>query len=316
MNIHKNARLTYVQRVQMVQDMVMRGLSATHAAAKYLVSPATARKWYGRYLACGESGLLDKTSRPARSPRAINAQLAQTIVQLRRKLMLQSRIATYMSVSRATVSRVLRRAGLSRLSDLAQPEPVQRYEREAPGDLLHVDIKKLGRFTDVGHRITGDYRKRTRQVGWEYVFVAVDDHSRVSFTAIHPDEQKASAIAFLRAAVAHFASLGVTIRRLITDNGPAFRSHDFERCCEQLQIAHKFTRAYRPQTNGKAERFIQSALREWAYGHAYPDSEARKRALPAWNHFYNFHRAHHGIGLKTPISRLLTAGNNLLTHHT
>ena len=316
MNIHKNARLTYVQRVEMVQDMVMRGLTVTQAAARYLVSVATARKWHGRYLAGGAAGLLDRTSRPARSPRAISPALARTIIELRRKLMLQARIAAYTGVSRATVSRVLRRAGLSRLSDLAGPEPVQRYERDAPGDLLHVDIKKLGRFTDVGHRITGDYRQRTRHVGWEYVFVAVDDHSRAAFTAIFPDERKASAIAFLGAAVAHFASLGVGIKRLITDNGPAFLSHDFGRCCAEHGIARKFTRAYRPQTNGKAERFIQSALREWAYGRVYPSSEHRRAALPAWTHFYNFHRAHHGIGLNTPVSRLPAFANNLLTLHT
>jgi transposase InsO family protein len=185
-----------------------------------------------------------------------------------------------MGVSKATVSRVLRRAGLSKLSDLRPQEAIQRYEREAPGELLHIDIKKLGRFEDVGHRITGDYRRRTRHVGWEYVFVAVDDHSRVAFTAIHPDERKESAVSFLRAAVAYYAKLGVAIQRVITDNGPAFHSAAFAEACLELGIAQKFTRAYRPQTNGKAERFIQSALREWAYGRAYGHSDERRAALP------------------------------------
>ena len=317
MNIHKNARLTYVKRIEMVQDMVMRGLRAGEAADRYRVSEATARKWHARYLAGGAAGLLDRSSRPARSPRALSEAMVQTIIELRRKLMLQARIASHTGVSRATVSRVLRRAKMARLSDLAAPaEPIRRYEREAPGDLLHIDIKKLGRFTDVGHRITGDYRKRTRHIGWEHVFVAVDDHSRLAYTAIFPDERKASAIAFLQAAVAFFARMNVTTKRLITDNGPAFHSHAFGRCCADLGIAQKFTRAYRPQTNGKAERFIQSALREWAYGQAYPSSDHRRDALPAWNHFYNFHRAHHGIGLNTPVSRLSATANNLLTRHT
>ena len=164
--------------------------------------------------------------------------MVQTIIELRRKLMLQARIASQTGVSRATVSRVLRRARMARLSDLAAPaEPIRRYEREAPGDLLHIDIKKLGRFTDVGHRITGDHRKRTRHIGWEHVFVAVDDHSRLAYTAIFPDERKASAIAFLQAAVAFFARMNVTTKRLITDNGPAFHSHAFGRCCADLGIA-------------------------------------------------------------------------------
>jgi transposase InsO family protein len=316
MNTHKNARLTYLRRLEMVQDITLRGMSASEAAAAAGVSAVTARKWLGRYLADGAEGLMDKSSRPAKSPRAIDPEVALTIVELRRKIFLQARIATYMGVSKATVSRVLRRAGLSKLSDLRPQEEIQRYEREAPGDLLHIDIKKLGRFEDVGHRITGDYRKRTRHVGWEYVFVAVDDHSRIAFTEIMPNERSTSAVGFLQAAVAYYAKLGVTIQRVITDNGSAFHSAAFGEACLERGIAQKFTRAYRPQTNGKAERFIQSALREWAYGRSYSTSDERRTALPYWTHFYNWHREHHGIGCHPPMSRLSTSRKNVLTLHT
>ena len=315
MNTHKNARLTYLRRLEMVQDITERGLSASEAAAKHGVSAATARKWHGRYLAGGAQQLLDKSSRPARSPRAIDPRVAATIVELRRKLFLQATIASYMGVSKATVSRVLRRAGLSRLSDLRPDEPVQRYEREMPGELLHIDIKKLGRFDKVGHRITGDRTQRARNVGWEYVFVAVDDHSRIAFTKTYPDEKQASAVDFVRQATRYFDALHVPIQRVLTDNGPAFHSAAFGAACLELGIAQKFTRAYRPQTNGKAERFIQSALREWAYGRPYENSEQRRQALPVWNHFYNWHRLHHGIGCLPPMSRLLASRKNLLTLH-
>jgi len=316
MNTHKNARLTYLRRLEMVQDITERGMSASDAAVKQGVSAATARKWHARYLAGGAEHLLDKSSRPARSPRAIDPRVAATIVELRRKLYLQATIASYMGVSKATVSRVLRRAGLSRLSDLRPDEPVQRYERETPGELLHIDIKKLGRFGQVGHRITGDRTRRARNSGWEYIFVAVDDHSRIAFTRAYPDERQESAVDFVREATRYFASLQVPIQRILTDNGPAFHSAAFGAACLERGITQKFTRAYRPQTNGKAERFIQSALREWAYGRAYENSEQRRAALPVWNHFYNWHRRHHGIGCQPPMSRLLASRKNLLTLHT
>jgi len=316
MNSHKNARLTFLRRLEMVEDITKRGLSASEAAVAHGVSAVTARKWLARFLTDGVAGLADKSSRPAKSPRAIGPNVALAIVELRRKLFTQSLIATYLGVSKATVSRVLRRAGLSRFSDLAPIEAVQRYEREAPGDLLHIDIKKLGRFSGVGHRITGDYTKRTRGLGYDYLFVAVDDHARVAFTAMRPDERKDSAESFLREAVAYFARLGVSVQRVLTDNGPAFHSFAFGGACAELGIKQKFTRAYRPQTNGKAERFIQSALREWAYGRVYATSEARRAALPAWNHFYNWHRPHHGIGCQPPMSRINRSRKNLLTLHT
>ena len=316
MNTHKNARLTYARRMEMVHDITERGASAAEAAARHGVSAVTARKWLGRYLATGPSALLDKSSRPERSPRAIDPQVTLAIVELRRKLCLQAQIASCLGVSKATVSRVLKRAGLSKLSDLRPVEPVQRYEREHPGELLHIDIKKLGRFDRAGHRMTGDRTQRARNIGWEHVFVAVDDHSRLAFTQVFPDESKHSAEAFLRSAVAYFERLGVPIQRVLTDNGKSFHSGLFAESCLELGISQKFTRAYRPQTNGKAERFIQSALREWAYGHPYASSDQRRDALPVWNHFYNWHRPHHGINLKPPVSRLSLPRKNLLTLHT
>jgi transposase InsO family protein len=300
----------------MVEDITKRGLSASEAGLAHGVSAVTARKWLGRYLAGGAAALMDKSSRPALSPKAIDPSVAMTIIELRRKLFLQARIAAYTGVSKASVSRVLKRAGMSKLTDLSPKEDVQRYEHDAPGELLHIDIKKLGRFDKVGHRITGDRTQRARDIGWDYVFVAVDDHSRVAFTQIYPDETKQSAESFLRATVSHFESLRVPIQRVITDNGKCFHSALFGAACLELGIAQKFTRAYRPQTNGKAERFIQSALREWAYGRVYANSEQRRAALPLWTHFYNCHREHHGSGLKAPISRLSLSRNKVLTLHT
>jgi transposase InsO family protein len=316
MNTHKHARLTYLRRLEMVQDITQRGVSAAQAARQHGVSAVTARKWLGRYLADGAAGLMDKSSRPARSPRSIEPGVALTIVELRRKMFLQTRIASYVGVSKATVSRVLRRAGLSRLSDLQPADPVQRYERDAPGELLHIDTKKLGRFDKVGHRITADRTQRARNIGWDFVFVAVDDHSRIAFTQVYPDETGRSAASFLAAATAYFALLGVSVQRVLTDNGKAFYSAVFAQACRDRGITQKFTRAYRPQTNGKAERFIQSALREWAYGRVYATSAQRNNALPIWTHFYNWHRQHHGIGLNVPTSRLSADRKNLLTLHT
>jgi transposase InsO family protein len=315
-NTHKNARLTYLRRLEMVQDITERGLDTSESAVKQGVSAVTARKWLGRYLVGGAAALADKSSRPELSPRAIDPSVAMTIIELRRKLFLQARIAAYTGVSKATVSRVLRRAGMSKLADLSPKEDIQRYERDAPGELLHIDIKKLGRFDKVGHRITGDRTQRARDIGWDHVFVAVDDHSRVAFTQIYPDETKQSAESFLRASFNFFASLKVPIQRVITDNGKCFHSALFGAACLELGIAQKFTRAYRPQTNGKVERFVQSVLREWAYGRIYANSDQRNAALPMWNHFYNWHREHHGIHLKPPMSRLPLSRKNVLTLHT
>lgn len=290
-------------------------MSATEAASRHGVTAPTARKWLGRYLAAGEAGLADASSRPKRSPRALGPAKALLIVELRRRRMLQARIARSVGVSESSVSRVLARAGLSRLSDLEPAVPVQRYEHAAPGELLHIDTKKLGRIERPSHRVTGNRRDSVDGAGWEFLFVAVDDHARLAYTAMHPDERKQSAVRFLRDAVAYYGKLGVTVKRLLTDNGSAFRSKLFRQACAELGIQHRFTRAYRPQTNGKAERFIQSALREWAYGWTYQHSAHRTAALASWEHHYNWHRPHKGIGGVAPIARLPASRKNLLTLH-
>jgi len=316
MNIHKNARLTLARRVEMVKDMVDHGLRPAQAALLHGVSAPTASKWLGRYLAQGEAGLHDRSSRPHSSPRCIVPAKALAIVELRRRRLTQARIAASLGVSMSTVSRVLTRAGLSKLRDLEPCEPVMRYEHEAPGDLIHIDTKKLGRIERMSHRITGNRRDSFDGAGWEFLFVAVDDHSRVAFTDLYADERHDTAVQFLSNTVAYFRSIGVRVRRIITDNGPAFRSKAFAIACKQLHLKHRFTRPYRPQTNGKAERCIQSALREWAYGIAYHHSKERAQMLDRWLHHYNWHRPHQGIGRLAPISRLPRSLNNLLTIHT
>jgi len=315
MNIHKNARLTLARRIELVRMIVDQGLSRAEAAREVGVSEPTARKWLGRYWAEGEPGLVDCSSRPKHSPRMIKPQTALAIVELRRRRLTHASIAMSLGVSPSTVVRVLRRAGLSRLRDLEPSEPIVRYEHEKPGDLVHIDTKKLGRIERMSHRVTGDRRDTFGGAGWEFLFVAIDDHSRVGFTDLYADECKASAIQFLENTRAYFRSLGVCIRAVITDNGPAFRSKAFQHACTRLGLKHRFTRAYRPQTNGKAERFIQSALREWAYGIAYHHSSEREQMLERWRHHYNWHRPHQGIAGMAPISRLAQPRNNLLTLH-
>jgi len=315
MNMHKNARLTVVRRIEMVRDMTERGLSPGAAGAAHGVSAPTARKWLGRYLAEGEAGLLDRSSRPARCPRAIAGATALAIRELRLRRLTQARIAASLGVSKSTVGRVLARAGLSRLRDLEPSEPVLRYEHAHPGELVHLDTKKLGRIERLGHRITGNRRDSVEGAGWEFLFVAVDDHARIGFTELYPDERKPSAVQFLQNTVAYFRSLSVRVRRVLTDNGSAFRSTAFAKACRRLGLKHSFTRPYRPQTNGKAERFIQSALREWAYGIPYHHSSERADMLDRWTHHYNWHRPHQGIGGLAPMTRLNQSRNNLLTLH-
>jgi transposase InsO family protein len=314
MNIHENARLTLVRRIEMVRSIVERGLSPGEAAVQAGVSRPTVRKWLGRYLAEGEPGLRDRSSRPKRSPRSISPGKALAIVELRRRRLTQARIAASLGVSKSTVGRVLKRAGLSRLSDLEPSAPVVRYEHERPGDLIHLDTKKLGRIERMGKRIPGGSHTPIK-AGWEYLFVAIDDHARIGFTDMYPDEAKASATQFLENTVAYFRSLGVQPKRILTDNGSSFRSEAFAKVCYQLRLKHSFTRPYRPQTNGKAERFIQSALREWAYGIPYNHSSERNAMLERWTHHYNWHRPHQGIKGLAPISRLAKSENNLLTLH-
>lgn len=322
MNIHKNARLTPLGRERMVRTMLS-GQTPEAAARAAGVCPRTARKWLARFKAEGAAGLRDRSSRPNKLRNPTPDEIAARIVALRRRRWTGKHIARQAGVSPATVSRVLKRAGLSRLKDLEPAEPVRRYERAAPGELIHLDIKKLGRFQRAGHRITGDRRgqsgprgRKTGGYGWEYVHVCVDDHSRLSFSQIHPDEKAVSAVAHLKAAVAWYQSLGVAVARVMTDNGSCYRSKAFARTCKRLNIRHIRTKPYTPRTNGKAERFIQTALREWAYARAYRTSDQRAAELPLWTHLYNWHRPHGGIKDKTPISRLGLNRDNLLRLHT
>jgi transposase InsO family protein len=317
MNIHKNARLTPVRREEMARAVLEGRLSKADAGRAFGVTPKVVARWTARYAALGRTGMIDRSSRPARIPRMTQPTTAERIVALRRKRFTGRHIAREVGVSPATVSRVLRRAGLSRLKDLEPAMPPRRYERERPGDMIHIDIKKLGRFERVGHRITGDRtgQSNSRGVGWEFVHVCIDDASRIAFCRIMPDERRESAVAFLEAALAFYASLGVTVSRVMTDNGSCYRSHEFRNACRKHGLKHVRTQPYRPQTNGKAERFIQTALREWAYAHAYPNSTSRADALPKWLHRYNWHRPHGSIDYKPPISRLALSRDNLLRLH-
>jgi len=324
MNIHKNARLTPLGRERLVK-MMLSGQTPESAARLAGVCPRTARKWQARYKTEGAAGLEDRSSRPNKLRNPTSAQTVKRIIALRRQRWTGKHIACETGVSSATVSRVLKRAGLSRMKDLDPAEPARRYEREAPGELLHLDIKKLGRFMQTGHRITGDRKKQSSRrgkrdgrkwgSGWEYVHVAIDDHSRLSFSQIHPNEKAVSAIAHLKAAVAWYKKLGVRVERVMTDNGPCYKSKAFAKACRDLKIKHIRTKPYTPKTNGKAERFIQTALREWAYARAYNTSDERAADLPLWSHLYNWHRPHGGIKDQTPISRLGRNRDNLLRLH-
>lgn len=308
MNSHKNARLTFEGRKLLIERISVMGLMPAASAAG--ISLRTARKWRDRFDEFGQDGLLQRSSRPARTRTTVSPILAQRIERLRRSRMPMRAIATIVGRSVATVSRVLARLGLSSLKALDPAEPVVRYEREAPGELLHIDTKKLGRIVRPSHRVTGNRRDSVDGAGWEFAHVAIDDHSRAGFVQMHNDERKDSAVEFLKAAVAHYAALGVKIKRLLTDNGSAYRSVLFNKTCQALGIKHSFTRPYRPQTNGKAERFIQTCLREWAYGRIWTNSAERTMWLPAFLSYYNARRPHSALGYKPPASRL--GGNNLL----
>ncbi len=313
MNIHRRAKTTPESRALLIERVEAEGWSRRQAAEALGLSVRTVAKWLQRYRLEGEAGLLDRSSRPCRSPHRLPALQEQKVLDLRRKHRLCAlALARSLGLSRATIGRILRRHGLSRLRDLEPPVPVVRYEREAPGDLLHLDIKKLGKIDGIGHRITGQRNKRARGVGWEFAHVAIDDFSRLAYVEILPDERAETTASFLQRSVAWFDQLGVPIRRLLTDNGSAYRSHLFARNCQQAGLRHSRTRPYRPRTNGKAERFIQTALREWAYGRPYPSSLDRTQMLPRWLHFYNQHRPHSALGGLPPLSRV----NNLLSTNT
>ena len=317
MDTHKNARLTPKGREGMVLAVVHGGLTRAAAARQYNTTSKTVSKWVDRFHAEGRDGLNDRSSRPLSSPSRTPPATCAAVEGLRRQRYIQAHIASQIGISPSTVSRILKRCGLSLLSALEPQKPRPRYERASPGEIVHLDIKKLGRFNAVGHRITGDKRQpnATRGVGWEFAHVAIDDHSRVATAEIFPDERKESAVAFLLNAVAYFARLGVTVDRVMTDNGSCYRSMAFARACAQLGIKHLRTKPYTPQTNGKAECFIQTALREWAYATAFEHSDQRRGALPLWLHRYNWHRPHASLDKNTPISRLGFTRKNVLTLH-
>ena len=317
MNTHKNARLTVHGRALLVRRIVEHGLRPIEAAQAAGVSARTAYKWLRRYREEGWRGLHERSSRPRHCPHRLSDDVRARIVALRRERRIYREISSEVGVSAATVARVLQRARLNRLSALEPAPPVTRYERDAPGDLLHLDIKKLGRFRRPGHRVTGDRQAgRTYRAGWDYVHIAIDDHSRVSWATIKPDESGASAWRALIAAVRYYRSLGVPIRRVLTDNGACYRSRVFAKACRRLGIRHRRTQAYRPRTNGKAERLIQTALREWAYARSYAHSDQRAAHLPHWLHHYNWHRPHASLNYQPPVSRLRLPVNNLLGLHT
>ena len=317
MNIHKNARTTPYSRAEIVRRVTLLRETPRAVATALGVSERTVAKWLARYRAEGEAGLADRSSRPHVMPGATPSGVIEQIVALRRQRLCGKQIAKLLGVSPATVSRVLRKARLSRMRDLDPPEPVRRYERAHPGELIHIDIKKLGRFERVGHRITGNRhgQSNSRGVGWEFVHVCIDDASRIAFSQVLPDEKKESAIAFLHAAIAYYKSLGIAVTRVMTDNGSCYKSFAFKDACIALSLQHIRTKPYTPKTNGKAERFIQTSLREWAYAREYPTSEHRKQALDPWLHNYNWHRPHGSLKSMPPISRLDQPMNNLLRFH-
>jgi transposase InsO family protein len=318
MDTHKNARLTPKGREQMVRAVVDSGLSLASAARQFNTTPKTVAKWVKRFRSEGVDGLRDRSSRPLSSPGQTAPATCAAVETLRRARHTGQQIAAEVGVSPATVSRILKRLGINRLSALEPAEPVRRYERQHPGEIIHIDIKKLGRFNSIGHRITGDRtgQSKGRGVGWEYVHLAIDDRSRVAYSEILPDEKRRSCLRFLFNALRFFRAHGVKVQRVMTDNGSSFRSRRYAKALRLLRIKHLRTRPYTPKTNGKAERFVQTALREWAYATAYLNSDQRAAELPIWLHRYNWHRPHASLKAKPPISRLGLTEDNVLRLHT
>jgi transposase InsO family protein len=302
MDTHKNALLTPRGREAMARSVIEGGLSKAAAAHQFNTTPKTVAKWVSRFQAQGVAGLRDRSSRPHSSPSQTAPAQCAAIEGLRRQRHTGEQIAAEVGVSAATVE---------------PAAPVRRYERATPGEILHIDIKKLGKFNRIGHRITGDRtgQSKTRGIGWEYVHLAIDDHSRLAYSEILPDETRACCLRFLFNALRFFRGLGVKVERVMTDNGSSFRSRRYAKALRWLKIKHLRTRPYTPKTNGKAERFVQTSLREWAYATAYETSEDRAAQLPGWLHRYNWHRPHASIGAKPPISRLGLTKDNLLRLH-
>jgi transposase InsO family protein len=304
MKLHSNAR-TCPRSRRLLVERVECGWTLRRAAAAAGVSERTAAKWCGRWRSEGEQGLLDRSSRPLRQPRRTPADRVEAVILLRRLRMTAAEIAQVLRMALSTVSLILKRSGLGRRSRLEPLEPVNRYEHQRPGELVHLDVKKLARFDRPGHRMLGRGRGRFETgAGYEYVHVCVDDYSRVAYVELLVDERAASAARFLDRATTHFASRGVRGERVLTDNGSCYRSREFADCCQRLGIVHTRTRPRRPQTNGKAERFIQSLLREWAYARLYTTSDERSSTLPSWINHYNYRRPHGSLSHQPPASRL------------
>lgn len=314
MNSHKHARLTRSGRALLVARVLDEGWSVSAAAQAMGVSCRTAHKWLARFKTEGPGGLVDRSSRPHRSPRACSLEQVGQFEHGRRQRLPLWRIAREAGRSLATVARHVARMGLSRLPALQPPEPIIRYERESAGELLHIDTKRLGRIEGVGHRITGKRTHRNRGIGWDAVHLAIDDHSRVSFGQVLADETACSCVQFLRDAVTYYASIGVRIERVMTDNGAGYKNA-FRTACEELGIRHVRTRPYTPKTNGKAERFVQTSLREWAYARPYESSAQRHAALQPFIDSYNWSRPHSALNHQPPMSRIVGV-NNLLRLNT
>jgi transposase InsO family protein len=311
-NPHHGARLTVHSREQIVAR-VLSGQTAAEVAAAFAVSVRTVCKWMARFRAGGRAALANRASGPARVARRMPGATLALIVHLRRSLrMTGAAIAARLGLSRSTVARWLRREGLGCLAQIDPPEPVRRYQRARPGELIHLDIKKLGRFEHPGHRVTGTrVGCRNRGAGWDFVHVAVDDATRLAYVEVLADERKHTTTAFLLRALRWFRSHGIRVERVMTDNGSAYRSRRFARSLRLLGIRQIFTRPYTPKTNGKAERFIQTLLREWAYGLAHPSSRSRNADLPRWLDWFNQSRPHSALNGLTPLTRV----NNLMRTH-
>ena len=313
MNIHKNARLTPQGRGEAVRRVTERGQSARQVARALAVSERTVRKWVSRVAETGS--VSDRSSRPHRCPRATAPAVALRIKVLRQQQRWTcGEIAAAVGVSRATVARIVNRCGWARLR-LIDPARVIRYERAHPGALVHLDIKKLGRIVRPGHRISGNRRDTVRGAGWEFAHVAIDDATRWGTADVLPDERGGTALGFLRRTVRRLAGFGVRVQAIMTDNGSCYRSRRFRAACQHLGIRHLFTRPYTPRTNGKAERFIKTALHEWAYVRLYRHSHARRLELAEWLHHYNWHRRHTSLGGQPPITRLIPSADNLVRLH-
>ena len=311
MDIHQNARLTLIRREQLALFVLQQHHTLNSAAAEFKVDPHTARKWVRRFQQEGRSGLPDRSSRPHHYRRQTHELLTQFVEVLRRQRWTGMHIALVLHLSRATVSRILRRLKLSRLRDLEPAPPLIRYEHAAAGDMLHFDIKKLAVFDHL-HNRRGLLRRRV--TGAQYLHVAIDDYSRIAFARLYPDQTARSAIRFFHAALAFYRRLGIRFRGVFSDNGPCYRSHRFRQFCHAHGFKQGFTRPYTPRTNGKAERFIQTLLREWVWARYYPSSDHRNADLPLWLRHYNWHRPHASLHQAPPISRSAPDRDNLVRH--